>query len=236
MGILLCRDLKTFSNTSGYGQFHEQFDVTHWQKEVHNDANKFLTLCKELEVIPDIWSLHDWSAWRTPSTFTKRFQTAFFLTALEAKPSLHVEPIEVKDYAWRSPLEYLQRALAKQLWLPPPQFYELSRCLNFKTLETLREFAEKRADKGVVLFHPVLFKCSDGWVQLLPGDEMYPANPDASSEKIETGLSIAEFRAQVQEYKPLHRTEHKNQHESQLLINFEPADGQVQPIDARKLL
>ncbi|XP_017069824.2 nucleoside diphosphate-linked moiety X motif 19 isoform X1 [Drosophila eugracilis] len=233
LGILLCRDNKSLTSTSGYGKFHDQFDRVHWQHTVHNDASQFLELCKELEVLPDVWSLHEWSAWRTPSTFKKRFETAFFMTALEQEPSVHIEPNEVKDCAWRSPLDYLQACLRKELWLPPPQFYELSRCLNFSTLEGLREFASKREVKGMGLIHPVMYKCKNGTVHLLPGDDAYPADPDASSDKIETGLSVEEFRSQSNG--KLHRSEHWNQHQSQLLINFDREDGQVHPVDPTKL-
>ncbi|XP_017153619.2 nucleoside diphosphate-linked moiety X motif 19 [Drosophila miranda] len=233
LGILLCRDAKTLTSTSGYGQFYEQFDRAHWQHLVHNDASQFLELCKQLEVVPDIWSLHDWSVWRTPSTFKKRFVTAFFLTTLEQAPSLHIEPNEVKDCAWRSPLDYLLASLRKELWLPPPQFYELSRCLNFGSLEELRQFAIKRAPKGIVLTHPVMYKCNDGIVHLLPGDDAYPVNPDACSDKIDTGLSVEDFRSQVRT--KLHRSEHRDQHQAKLIINFAPTDGQINPLDPTKM-
>ncbi|XP_023032199.1 acyl-coenzyme A diphosphatase NUDT19 [Drosophila willistoni] len=233
MGILLCRDRKSLTSLGDFAKFYEQFDRPHWQHVVHNDANKFLELCQFLGVLPDIWSLHEWSAWRTPSTFKKRFETAFFLTALDTKPNLNIEPNEVKDCAWRSPLDYVKLALDKQIWLPPPQFYELSRCLNFKSLTSLYDFAKQRSDKGLILFHPVMFKCLDGSVHLLPGDDVYPSDPDACPDKIETGLSMKDFRALAT--KNLHRSEHKNQHQSELLINFNPADGQVNPLDATTL-
>ncbi|KAH8255319.1 hypothetical protein KR038_000918 [Drosophila bunnanda] len=233
LGILLCRDRKSLTSTSGFGQFHEQFDRAHWQHIVHNDPSKFLTLCRELEVLPDVWSLHEWSVWRTPSTFKKRFETAFFMAALEQEPSVHIEPNEVKDCAWRSPLDYLQACLKKELWLPPPQFYELSRCLNFPSLDDLRKFAEKRSEKGIDLIHPVMYKCKNGVVHLLPGDDAYPADPDASNDKIETALSVEDFRSKANGR--LHRSEHWNQHQSQLLINFDRADGQVHPLDPSKL-
>ncbi|XP_039483410.1 nucleoside diphosphate-linked moiety X motif 19 [Drosophila santomea] len=233
LGILLCRDSKSFTSTSGYGKFYDQFDRVHWQHIVHNNASQFLELCKQLDVLPDVWSLHEWSVWRTPSTFTKRFETAFFMTALEQEPSVHIEPNEVKDCAWRSPLDYLQASLRKELWLPPPQFYELSRCLNFSSLDNLRQFAAEREVKGIQLIHPVLYKCKNGIVQLLPGDEAYPADPDASNDKIETGLSVEEFRFQAKT--KLHRSEHWNQHQSQLIINFSRDDGQVHPLDPCKL-
>ncbi|KAH8273717.1 hypothetical protein KR018_010731 [Drosophila ironensis] len=233
LGVLLCRDSKSLASTSGYGKFYEQFDRTHWQHVVHNDASKFLELCQQLEVLPDVWSLHEWSTWRTPSTFKKRFETAFFLSALEDQPSVHMEPNEVKDCAWRSPLDYLKACLRKELWLPPPQFYELSRFLNFQCLDNLRKFAEERAVKGTELIHPVMYKCKNGSVHLLPGDGAYPSDPDASNEKIETGWSVEEFRAQANG--KLHRSEHWNQHQSQLIIDFDRIDGQVHPLDPKKL-
>ncbi|XP_017860202.1 PREDICTED: nucleoside diphosphate-linked moiety X motif 19 isoform X1 [Drosophila arizonae] len=231
MGILLCRDRKSLTRTDGYAQFNEQFDRQHWQRIVHNDASKYLTLCEELDVVPDLWSLHEWSAWRTPSTFQKRFETVFFLAALQAQPQVLTEPNEVKDYKWRAPLDYLKAAHKKELWLPPPQYYELSRCLNFQKLEQLRLFAQHRSSERDVVIHPVIYKCTDGFVHLLPGDDLYPLDPDASSEKIETGISMAEFRALAK--KNLHRSEHKNQHESQLIVNFESADGHVMPLDPK---
>jgi len=109
LGILLCRDSRTLTSTSGYGKFYDQFDRVHWQHIVHNDASQFLELCKQLEVLPDVWSLHEWSVWRTPSTFKKRFETAFFVTALEQEPSVLIEPNEVKDCAVNNINNYLLR-------------------------------------------------------------------------------------------------------------------------------
>nr|XP_017108858.2 nucleoside diphosphate-linked moiety X motif 19 [Drosophila bipectinata] len=233
LGILLCRDKKSLSSTSGYGKFYDQFDRARWQHVVHNDASQFLELCNHLDVVPDVWSLFEWSVWRTPSTFKKRFETAFFLTALEEQPEVQIEPNEVKDCAWRSPLDYLKACLRKELWLPPPQFYELSRFLNFSSLEGLRTFAEERSAKGTDLIHPVMFKCTDGTVHLLPGDALYPTDADVTSDKIETGLSVEDFRLLAKG--KLHRSEHWNQYQSKLLINFERGDGQVHPLDPSKL-
>jgi len=130
-------------------------------------------------------------------------------------------------------LDYLQASLRKELWLPPPQFYELSRCLNFSSLDNLRQFAAEREVKGIQLIHPVVHKCTNGLVHLLPGDDAYPADPDASNEKIEIDLSVEEFRSKTNA--KLHRSEHWNQHQSQLIIKFERDDGQVHPLDPTKL-
>jgi len=55
----------------------------------------------------------------------------------------------------------------------------------------------------------------------------------ASNEKIEIDLSVEEFRSKTNA--KLHRSEHWNQHQSQLIIKFERDDGQVHPLDPTKL-
>ena len=34
-----------------------------WRPKVHKDASLFLKMCKELKVVPDVWSLFEWSDW-----------------------------------------------------------------------------------------------------------------------------------------------------------------------------
>lgn len=97
VGLLLCKPKKDNGNGI-YGYVKEDFDRKKWQKEVHNDSTKFLELCKELDVIPDLWSLHEWSAWLTPATFKKRFETAFYIVAVNHQPNLIIEEHEVKEY------------------------------------------------------------------------------------------------------------------------------------------
>lgn len=76
VGILFCRkrqELASLTKTNNvYGRFEEDFDRTQWQNLVHNDATKFIELCEHLDIVPDVWSLHKWSNWCTPSSFKKR--------------------------------------------------------------------------------------------------------------------------------------------------------------------
>ena len=37
--------------------------LSEWRPQVHKDASLFLTMCKELKVVPDVWSLFEWSDW-----------------------------------------------------------------------------------------------------------------------------------------------------------------------------
>lgn len=34
-----------------------------WRSRVHNDSTLFMTMCRELKVVPDVWSLFEWSDW-----------------------------------------------------------------------------------------------------------------------------------------------------------------------------
>lgn len=56
-------------------------------------------MCLELEIVPDLWNLYEWTAWLTPTSFgKKRFETAFYLVALENQPEVIAEEIEVQEY------------------------------------------------------------------------------------------------------------------------------------------
>ena len=47
--------------------------------------SEFLTMCKELDVCPNIWSLYEWSDWLTPLHLkTKsRFDTMFYVASTD---------------------------------------------------------------------------------------------------------------------------------------------------------
>lgn len=67
-----------------------------WQ--VFNDATKFIKLCEQLNVVPDIWSLYEWSIWLTPTwKRTKRFETVFYLVGVDEQPVINVKNNEVHD-------------------------------------------------------------------------------------------------------------------------------------------
>lgn len=73
LGILLCKTRDNFAQRSLSSHNLHNFDVKFWQKEVHNNSLKFLELCKSLNVAPDLWGLHKWSAWLTPTAFQRRW-------------------------------------------------------------------------------------------------------------------------------------------------------------------
>lgn len=97
VGLLLCKP-RTGECDQIYSHVEESFDRKNWQKKVHNDSTKFLDLCKELEVIPDLWSLHEWAAWETPATFKKRliiFHNLYFDFFFNENESLDLKLLSI---------------------------------------------------------------------------------------------------------------------------------------------
>jgi nucleoside diphosphate-linked moiety X motif protein 19 len=69
------------------GSFCEDESVIDtWRKKVDKDAGEFLRMCQELRMVPDVWSLYEWSNWLTPMKSTRRFDTSFFLCCTKDKP------------------------------------------------------------------------------------------------------------------------------------------------------
>lgn len=66
-------------------------------EQVYKDASKFLKLCEILDVVPDLWSLHLWSVWLSP-TFKrqKRFETVFYMVGVNDQPNIQVTNNEVE--------------------------------------------------------------------------------------------------------------------------------------------
>ncbi|KFO83147.1 hypothetical protein N320_10492, partial [Buceros rhinoceros silvestris] len=83
---------------------------------------------------------------------------------------------------WSSPPEAIERFKSQEIWIAPPQFYELCRLCNFSSLHELHKFSSDRALEGCERWMPVLLNASDGHIQILPGDELYPEDPDYTGE------------------------------------------------------
>lgn len=72
-------------------------DFESWREKVDKDASQFITMCKKYNIVPDIWSLSEWSNWLTPLNTARkasnthegskrRYDTAFFLCLLDSIP------------------------------------------------------------------------------------------------------------------------------------------------------
>ncbi|XP_069918625.1 tubulin alpha-3 chain [Oryctolagus cuniculus] len=76
--------------------------------------------------------------------------------------------LQVLVLQWSSPSEATRSLISKEIWLPPPQFYEIRRLENFASLSDLHIFCLDRASEGVERWLPITLFTADGVVQLLP--------------------------------------------------------------------
>lgn len=226
MGILICKTRDQFlQNNKLLTNSFNQVDVSKWQSIVHDNPSKFIELCREYNVAPDLWSLHEWSAWLTPATFNKRFETAFFIVALENLPAVIPEKTEVTDYMLNTPISFLKMFKNKEIILAPPQIYELSRLCEFSNMDKLIEFAKKRASNGLTCIWPNVFQTKDGILHIYPGDDLYPENPNFIDQEDFKKYMDKSFDELLINASNIHRMDMEK---LELHINIEPLNGHVQ--------
>ncbi|XP_006887897.1 PREDICTED: nucleoside diphosphate-linked moiety X motif 19, mitochondrial [Elephantulus edwardii] len=179
-------------------------DVEDWRERVRKDPRHFLTFCAHLDCTPDIWALHDWSRWLTPflQAGGPRFDASFFLCCLREPPSAYPDSQEIMDCKWLSPSEAMEKFISKEIWLAPPQFYEMRRIQNFASLSTLHKFCLDRASEGAETWMPIILVTANGTVQLFPGDELYLEDSDYVEKNMATKKTIEEI---MKESKTFHR-------------------------------
>ncbi|XP_053305197.1 acyl-coenzyme A diphosphatase NUDT19 [Spea bombifrons] len=166
---------------------HDPQVLGKWRREVQSNPFQFIQLCKEMHCVPNIWALHEWSNWLTPvlpnTSSIRRYDTAFYICCLQKKPLAIEDDKEVTSFKWWSPWEVLEEFKSQNIWLPPPQFYELSRLCVVPDIHELHRFTHRRALEGCEQWMPILVRAEDGMLHVLPGDELYPDEPDYTGEK-----------------------------------------------------
>ena len=167
---------------AGAFSFRDQMMLAEWRARVHREPGALLQLYREAAAVPDIWALVEWADWLTPTDLheqgKRRFDTMFYLASLQEVPVTVQDQLEVTASQWTDPASCLQQCTDRQLWLAPPQVYELSKLLNLSRLADLERSARLRQRHGLETWLPVRVECEDGLLSLLPGDHMYPDNPD----------------------------------------------------------
>ncbi|XP_078274742.1 acyl-coenzyme A diphosphatase NUDT19 isoform X1 [Rhinoraja longicauda] len=211
---------------------YDQNKLASWRPLVQENAVNFIRLCKELDCLPNIWALKEWSNWLTPTFLEgKRFDTVFFICCLEEIPFTLPDGHEIIFHSWMRPLEVIKGHQSEKLLAPPPQWYEIGRLCRFIHLPDLQQFSQDRSVEGCVRWFPVRLLASDGFATLLPGDDLYPEDPDFTGEtelNIATSKSLEQTRLEVSR---LHRTEFRNPHDCTLYVNIEPQCKHVHPLE-----
>ncbi|XP_006867370.1 PREDICTED: nucleoside diphosphate-linked moiety X motif 19, mitochondrial [Chrysochloris asiatica] len=199
-----------------------------WRARVHSDPRHFLSLCAHLDCTPDIWALHDWSTWLTPFIRPggRRFDTAFFLCCLREPPATCPDETEVVSCQWSSPSEATQSFISKEIWLAPPQFYEIRRLENFASLSDLYQFCLDRGLEGRERWLPISLLAADGALQLLPGDELYLEDSDYLEKPLSTEKKIEEI---MKEGKTFHRVVLHDRHLYSVHVTVQPKSKHVYP-------
>lgn len=193
-GILICKHKDDHTSTKWAKHVSiPKNELQTWQSKVHNNATEFLTLCEKLDCYPDLWALHEWRNWLTPSTMPKRFNTMFYLACIPFIPYAEYEASEMEDLKW----ETLENLCSMDITIPPPQQYEVARFTKYKNLDELLDFAvERNTEEALPLYLPVLIQLKDGIVQIMPGDTMYPEEVSLFDKQIidKSDITVDEYR------------------------------------------
>lgn len=176
---------KLWEGPSWASYFEDQTVINEWRKRVDKDAREFLRMCKELRIVPDVWSLYEWSNWLTPIRSTQRFDTSFFVCCIQSRPHVAEDEGETVHSQWGAPYDILAGYQEGSVNLAPPQLYECLRLMRFDTPAELVEFAWRRGQHRVDRFLPIKVKTSDAVLSVLPGDSLYPQNVDPEDESQE---------------------------------------------------
>ncbi|XP_062897678.1 nucleoside diphosphate-linked moiety X motif 19 [Mobula hypostoma] len=209
---------------------YSQNKLASWRPLVQENAANFIKLCKELDCLPNIWALKEWSNWLTPTFQKRRFDTAFFICCLEEIPFTVHDGREIISHSWMTPTEVIEHHQSEKLYVPPPQWYEIGRLCRFHCLQDLQRFSQDRSVEGCERWLSVRLMASDGFAALYPGDELHPENPDFTGEteiNLTSSKSLEEIRLEVTR---LHRAEYRNPYNCTLYVNIEPRYKHVHPL------
>lgn len=142
-------------------------------------------------------------------------------------------------FQWETPKKLIENNKTGDNWLPPPQFYELSRLRNEPDIDKVVSFAKHRAlNSPTTLIFPLHFPVKDGIIHCYPGDDFYPKSPNYSV----TEHNMAQYEDKTCEEcrkmaMNLHRAEAKTIQNIEIWQNIKLPDNHLSPqtIPASKL-
>lgn len=108
LGIVLCSKPSEISKSAFSTFYHEKdLDIPLWQNKIHDHHETLMSFCYKHNLAPNIFNLYEWCVWLTPTFYPKRFETAFFIVALNSIPPAYAESHEVQDYSVSNRIKYL---------------------------------------------------------------------------------------------------------------------------------
>lgn len=122
----------------------------------------------------------------------------------------------------------LEEHTQERVFLAPPQVYELSRFHSFNDYNNFKQFVINRESKGCSRWLPVISTYIDGAISALPGDELYPTEPDLIGKKPVQDYP-KKLKDLIKSDSKLNRIELRGP-TSVALTNLEPEYGHLSPI------
>ncbi|XP_051574164.1 nucleoside diphosphate-linked moiety X motif 19 [Myxocyprinus asiaticus] len=207
--------------------------LSRWRSLVIDNSANFIKMCKELQCLPNIWALREWGNWLTPTGVYdkhRRYDTAFYICCLLDTPHTLEDEKEIVHFKWSTPSEVLHSYKSREIWIAPPQFYDLGRTCRFPALRDLHSFACKRSLEGCEQWLPIRLLCTDGYISLLPGDAQYPENVDFSGKSGSTVRSEKSLEDLQRDSSNLHRIVFQDPYTTSVHMNITPKYNHVPPL------
>ncbi|KAA0723445.1 Nucleoside diphosphate-linked moiety X motif 19 [Triplophysa tibetana] len=207
--------------------------LSKWRSLVINNPANFIKMCKELQCLPNIWALHEWGNWLTPTGVYgkhRRYDTAFYICCLQETPYTLQDEKEIIHFKWSTPSEVLHRYKSKELWIAPPQLYDLGRMCRFPALKELHRFARQRSLEGCEQWLPINLISDNYIISILPGDDLYLEKVDCSGKRdgpLITDKSLKELQSSCSD---LHRFISQDLYTVSLQVNISPKYNHLQPL------
>eukprot|EP00092_Neocalanus_flemingeri_P040451 GFUD01044052.1.p1 GENE.GFUD01044052.1~~GFUD01044052.1.p1 ORF type:complete len:444 (+),score=141.66 GFUD01044052.1:111-1442(+) len=233
-GVLLVKSSTGSSSQSEAYSFSSSSSLNSWQTKVHSNPEELLSLYRQVGAVPDLWAVKEWSNWLTPTDLheqgKRRFDTIFYTACLDSIPTTLLDQAEVTAVQWTDPASLLHQFYDRQLWLAPPQVYELSRLLNFRAQHDLGQFSEIRHQKGLTTWLPIRMECEDGILALLPGDSLYPASPDYEGNTGQkSGVYPGSLSDSLAASEQLNRLEFRDNYDCVPRVSCDSQHGHIHP-------
>ena len=142
---------------------------------VASGERSFASVLAERDLVLELGGLVNFQHFITPEREKKRFDTRFFLVAVDADERAVHDHGETVEGEWIEPAFALARYRAREIELVPPTIHALERLAEFDTVDAaLADAAKRKVD--VILPKIVL---EEGYVAIL-----YPDDPDYEAAAI----------------------------------------------------
>ena len=109
------------------------------------------------------------SRWTTPEFQPKRYQTWFFVAAIEDQ-QVQVDGWETLNHSWMTPSQALDSQKRGEIYMMPPTFVSLERLTKYSSIEDVLAGLEKNTPED---FLPVVRTIEGGFCSLYHGDAAY---------------------------------------------------------------